>query len=81
MVYLMVFSSSYSCHVFDRSGTEEEYTELLQLLEDISAYQRDVQDAISKEKESKRQKEIYDKKIGEDMRKSAMETLHRKLNS
>ena len=65
-------------HVWYRSGTEEEYTELVQLLEDISSYRRDVEEALEKEKEKRKQKEINDKRTGVEMRKSAMETLSRK---
>ena len=54
-----------------RSGTEEEYTELSQLLQDIETYQRDVQNV-------KRKKEVDEKKIAEEMRASAMESLARK---
>ena len=36
-----------------RSGTEEEFSELVQMLEDISTYQRDMQEAILKQKEEK----------------------------
>ena len=57
-------------HVY-RSGTEEEYTELSQLLQDIETYQRDVQNV-------KRKKEVDEKKIAEEMRASAMESLARK---
>ena len=62
------------------SGTEEEYTELTQLLEDISVYQRDMQASMLKEKENKKQKEQTSKKLGEDMRLSAMKTFSRKYN-
>ena len=34
-----------------RSGTEENYSELTQLLEDIFTYQREIQTALSTEKE------------------------------
>ena len=50
----------------------------MQLLEDISTYQRDMQEAQQKQKEEKRRKELEDKRIGEEMRKSAMETMSRK---
>ena len=39
-----------------KSGTEEEYDELTQLLEDIFTYRRDVLAALSKEKEEKKKK-------------------------
>ena len=60
------------------SGTEEEYSELTQLLQDIADYQRDLQDAQLKEREAKKLKEVNDKTVAEEMRKSAMETLTRK---
>ena len=47
----------------------------MQLLEDISTYQRDMQSAILQHKEEKKQKEMSAKSIGEEMRKAAMETL------
>ena len=59
-----------------RSGTEEAYTELVQLLEDISCYRRDVQEALQKE-EKKKQKEIKDRLAAEEIRQSAMETFSR----
>ena len=64
-----------------RSGTEEDYrySELTQLLEDIYTYRRDIQAALNKEKETKKRKEWDDKQMGEEMRKSAMETMARKL--
>ena len=61
-----------------RSGTEEEYSELNQLLLDISTYRRDMEEykaKTAKEKEQKKKKEREDKKIGEEMRKRAMEGL------
>ena len=60
------------------SGTEEEYSELSQLLQDISDYQRDLQAAKLKERESRKLKELNEKAAGEEMRKSAMETMARK---
>ena len=64
-----------------RSGTEEEYMELTQLLQDISDYQRDVQSAIQRKCEAKKQKEIADKTAGEEMRQSAMETMASKYHA
>lgn len=58
-----------------RSGTEEDYSELTVLLEDIASYQRDVIGALNREKEGKKKKEMEDKQQGEEMRKAAMETL------
>ena len=54
-----------------RSGTEEELTDLVRLLADISTYQRDIK--------RKKQKEMSSKSIGEEMGKEAMESLFRKL--
>lgn len=53
--------------------TEEEYTELEQLLQDIMDYRRDVQERLK----IKKMKED-EKKKAEDIRKSAMETLGHK---
>ena len=61
-----------------RSGTEEDYTELTQLLEDIHSYQRDMQKKVDEEKAAKYQKEVLEKSMAEEMRKSAMETISRK---
>ena len=61
-----------------RSGTEEEYSELSQLLQDINTFRRDMEECKAKsvkEKEQKKKKEREDKKIGEEMRKKAMEGL------
>ena len=51
----------------------------MQLLEDISTYRRDMQSVILQHKEEKKQKEMSNKSIGEEMRKAAMETLSRKF--
>ena len=53
-----------------RSGTEEEYDELSQLLEDISSYMRDFEELKAKKK-----KEADDKRKAEDMRRAAMEGM------
>ena len=58
-----------------RSGTEEEYTELAQLLEDISTYTHDVQVMKTKEKQQRKMKEQGDKMKTECMRKAAMEGM------
>ena len=61
-----------------RSGTEEEYSELSQLLQDISTYRRDMEEykaKTAKDKEQKKKKEREDKKMGEEIRKKAMEGL------
>lgn len=56
-----------------RSGTEEDYPELSQLLEDISSYVADSTIAQIDE-QGKRKKEEQDKIKGMEMRKAAMET-------
>ena len=56
---------------------EEEYSELSQLLEDISSDSRDVAVLQMKEKEVKK-KEQSDKRKGEEVRKAAMELLSSK---
>lgn len=52
-----------------RSGTEVDYSELTQLLEDIAFHQRDIIAVLNKEKEGKKKKEMEDKQRGEEMRK------------
>ena len=44
-----------------RSGTEEEYIELAQLLEDISTYMNDLVEMKTKDKQEKKMKERDDK--------------------
>ena len=61
---------------FESSGTEEEYTELHRLLEDILTYRRDAADIREKEKERRRSKEEQDKKVGEEMRKAAIQGMN-----
>ena len=58
-----------------RFGTEEEYDELSQLLEDISSYMRDFEELKAKEKDEKKKKEADDKRKAEDMRRAAMEGM------
>ena len=58
-----------------RSGTEEEYTELQQLLEDISSYLRDVVAAKVAQKAANKKKDEDDKRKGEQMRRAAMEGI------
>ena len=58
-----------------RSGTEKEYTELSQLLEDICTYMRDLIDIRSKEREEKKKKDSDESVQAEHMRKAAMEGL------
>lgn len=57
-----------------RSDTEEEFTELNQLCEDILAVRRDTAELKMKEKQDNKKKE-EDRKKGEDMKKTAVERL------
>jgi len=59
----------------NRSGTEEDYTELHQLLEDIYTYRKDTEECEKKEKEKKKQKEKADRAKGEEMRDAAMKAM------
>ena len=61
-----------------RSGTEEDYTELMQLLEDIQQYLQDFTLAKAEEMKSATQKRNEDKRKGEEMRKAAMEGMSSK---
>ena len=61
------------------SRTEEDYNELIQLLEDIHAYQRDVLTVLNKERADIKKKEREDKECEEEMRMAAMEMLSGKL--
>ena len=60
-------------NVTSRSGTEEQYTALQQLLEDISQYMKDFAAARELQKGVMKKKVNEDKKKGEEMRKAAME--------
>ena len=55
-----------------RSGTEEEFSELNQLLEDISTFRKDMEDEAKKARETKKQKEKDDREKGEEMREAAL---------
>ena len=63
----------------NRSGTEEEYGQLSQLLEDIYTFRKDSVEMQKKERESKKQKEKDDKRKAEEMRDAAMVGLGSKL--
>ena len=63
------------CWILDRSGTEEEYTELHQLLEDIYTFRKDMENIHKKDKENKKQKEKSDHEKGEQMREAAMKGM------
>ena len=58
--------------ILNRSGTEDEYTELHQLLEDIYTFRKDTEELEKKEKDNKKQKEQSDREKGEQMREEAM---------
>lgn len=58
-----------------RSGTEEEYGELHQLLESITSYRRDFAELKNKEKELKKKKEEDDRKRAETMKIAAMQRM------
>ena len=65
-----------------RSGTEEEFTELHQLLEDISSYMKDLSAirAVQATEKAALQKKIEeDKRKGEEMRRAAMEGISSEL--
>jgi hypothetical protein len=64
---------------FFRSGTEEEYNQLAQLLEDIWTYRRDMEDLKMKEKEEKSRKEELKNKKGQGMRAAAFNKMCSKL--
>lgn len=60
-------------HLF-RSGTEEQYTEVHQLLDDIQSYLEDLEQSSD---QSKRKKNDQDKQKAHEMRNASMETLKR----
>ena len=55
-----------------RSGSEEEYSELNQLLEDINTLRKDMEDEAKIAHGTKKRKEKYDQEKGEEMRKAAL---------
>lgn len=61
-----------------RSGTEEDYSELTQLLQDIAEYERDVAEAQRNEKQLKKKKEEEEKRQAQEMRNQAMMTVSSK---
>ena len=62
-------------YVLCRSGTEEEYTALQQLLEDIVQYMHDMAGLKENQKAAKKRKAEEEKRKGEVMRQAAMERL------
>ena len=61
-----------------KSGTEEDYTKLMQLLEDIQQYLQDFALAKAEEMKSATQKRKEDKRKDEEMCKAAMEGMSSK---
>ena len=63
-----------------RSGTEEEYTCLHKLLQDIASYQEDFAKKVSEKKSADEEKKQEDKRKGEEMRNAAMNRLSSKFS-
>ena len=61
-----------------RSGTEEEYGELNQLLESITSYRRDFSELRNNEKAERKKKEEDDKNRAVTMKIAAMERMDSK---
>ena len=64
-----------------RSGTEEEYGQLNQLLEDIYTFRKDDEEMQKKKRQNKKQKEKEDKRKAEEMRDAALIGLGSKFYS
>lgn len=58
-----------------RSGTEEQFTELAQMLEDIQTYQRDFEEKKECERRLAQDKRIEEKRKGEEIHQVAMQRL------
>lgn len=74
-VFSLTTNNMLLCTTFGSSGTEEEYTELHQLLEDITTYLKDAAELKKEKGDIRKKKEAEDKRKGEEMRKAAMESL------
>ena len=77
-LYLCFIDTLYVTYMYitdTRSGSEEEYSELEQLCEDIITYRRDLAETKEKEKEAKKRKDEIDRKKAEEMRQAAVERL------
>ena len=61
--------------LFFRSGTEENFNELQQLLEDIYTFKRDQEDLKKREKEKKKQKDLDEHEKALAMRSAALSGL------
>ena len=75
ILHLRFIHTLYVTYITDRSGSEEEYSELEQLCEDIITYRRDLAETKEKEKEAKKRKDENDRKKAEEMRQAAVERL------
>ena len=77
MLYLIKYKITVALkNVFiSRSGTEEEYSELDQLCEDISSYRHDINEMKMQEKDLKTKKGRCREKKAADMRVAAMKGL------
>lgn len=78
MRLLNMFTACYSFSSKCSSGTEEEYSELHQLLEDISSYMKDfraMRAAQAEERAALLIKAEEDKRKAEEMRRAAMEGM------
>ena len=62
-----------------RSGTEEDFNELHQLLKDIYTFRRDQEELKQREREKKKQKEDEEHQQGLAMRSAALRGLASKL--
>ena len=79
MRWLIIRSQFHCFSLVSRSGTEEEYDELSQLLEDIYTFRKDAEETQKKEKENKKQKEKEDKRKAAEMRDVALLSLGSKF--
>ena len=77
--FLGSYTRVFTVYHVDRSVTEEEYSELSQLLEDILLYRRDMADLKAREKEERKKKERGDKQQGLEMRQAAMQGMSSKF--
>ena len=75
ILHLRFIHTLYVTYITDRSGSEEEYSELEQLCEDIITYRRDLAETKEEEKEAKKRKDENDRKKAEEMRQAAVERL------
>lgn len=75
ILYLRFIDALYVTYITDRSGSEEEYSELEQLCEDIITYRRDLAETKEKEKEAKKRRDENDREKAEEMRQAAVERL------